>query len=470
MKARGRQTKSRAVAEGLLRAIREGAYPDGRLPGRRELESQFRVSRPTVESALAALERDGWIRTGPRTRPEILAGPGGFEDKLAGFLAGSGFREPSADGAFARQDLGAGEGADSGAVGLSTLCDEHWDGHLNADIELSAVVEALRLYRKGESRMFATAGSPELREAVCAHAAKEGIRATPDEVFIVSRRLQAYRALSDVLLGRGTELWYPAVSLIRFYGVGERHASLRRELAVSEAGEVDLDPFLASGRRRVLMLEPEHAKPLGGTVSEPERRTLAEAARRSGALVVEDGYCRLMYENPPAPIAAFDPGHESVIHIGALPVWLTPLGCFNYIIANARLVRLLRAAGRRDYLNPGILSQLAGERIFATGRLEEMLRRFRPFHEKRIREADAVLREAFGGRFSWRIPSGFGCVWLDLGDTNLRKLYRTRRAVDFQPGWFYGEKDARHALLRYTMPIATFREGVARLRAAIDAL
>lgn len=140
------------------------------------------------------------------------------------------------------------------------------------------------------------------------------------------------------------------------------------------------------------------------------------------------------------------------------------------MIANERIVRLLRSVGRRDYLNPGIFSQLVGERLFSSGRLPLMLSRFHAFHRKRIEEADAVLREAFGERFTWKTPSGFGCIWLDLEGVDLKRLYRSRRGIDFQPGWFYGERPARHALLRYTMPLPVFREGVMRLKAAIETM
>lgn len=467
------RTKSRELALALAKGIRGGAYPEGRLPGRREIERTFGVSRPTVERALLLLEAEGWLKTAPRRRASVTGAPAGFEAKLAGFLSGSGFAAPLMEGAFRRQDARGRAGValeDDSVIDLSTLCDEHWDGHLNADLEEEAVSEALDRVRRGESRMFSTSGGQALREAVCKEVARLGIRARPDEVFIISRRLQAYRAISDVLLGPGTDLWYPALSLIPFYGIGERQAAARREIAVTEAGGLELDPFMRSRRRRVLMAEADCAKPLGVSIPEAQRRALVDAARKSGAFIVEDAYCRLMLEAAPLPLAAFDPEHECVIHIGALPVWLTAIGCFNYVIANERIVRLLRSAGRRDYLTPGIFSQLVGERLFSSGRLPLMLSRFHAFHQKRIEETDAVLREAFGERFTWKIPSGFGCIWLDLEGVDLKRLYRCRRGIDFQPGWFYGERPARHALLRYTMPLPVFREGVARLKAAIKAM
>jgi len=98
-----------------------------------------------------------------------------------------------------------------------------------------------------------------------------------------------------------------------------------------------------------------------------------------------------------------------------------------------------------------------------------MVSRFEVFHRKRIAQVNAILARELGDRFSWRVPAGFGCVWLDLKGVNLSRLYRHRCGVDFEPGWFYGEKEKRHVLLRYTIPIATFEEGVSILRRNIEA-
>ncbi|MDO5532906.1 hypothetical protein, partial [Sutterella sp.] len=282
---------------------------------------------------------------------------------------------------------------------------------------------------------------------------------------------ETYRLLSEVLIGPTTEFWYPAVSRAKYYGVAERHTRWRRELPVDDLGRPDLSDFMLSRAPKVLMIEPDQASPMGATLSEAERVTLVEEARRAGAFVIEDLYCRLLLtEEPPRPLMSLDPAKDSVILIGGLPMWLNSLGSLSFVIANERIINLLRASGRRDYLLPDVCAQLVAMKLNDLGLIPEMLARFRAFHRAHIEGVDRILREAFGDRFSWRVPAGFGNVWLDLRGVDVERLWRHRRGVDFQPGWFYGEKEPRHLVLRYTVPLPMFEEGVRRLRANIEAL
>ncbi|MDO5532198.1 GntR family transcriptional regulator [Sutterella sp.] len=466
------QPRYRRIAAALIRNIEAGLYPDRRLPGRRVLESQFGASRVTIDSALDILERERWIRRIPSKRVEITVRREDFGEKLTSFLSRSGFRPPRMNDAFRRADERrlAGGAAEQDVINLSKLCDEHWDGHLNFDLEAAAVAAAMRDYRAGVSEMFTTGGMPGLKAALCEHLPSIGIHANPAEILILSRRLQAYRLVSEVLIGPSTEFWYPAVSLIRFYGIAERHTSWRREMPVDASGRIDFSGFEVSKRPKVLALEPDAAKPLGGTLSEAERLMLVDAARKTSAFIIEDCYTRIV--EPTAtkpPLASLDPGKDCVIYMGAVPAWFSTIGCFNFVVANDRLISQLRASGRRDYLSPGLFSQYVAEKLFTEHLIEPMTERFAVFHRERIAAVNAILAKYLGDRFSWKCPAGFGCIWLDLAGVNLKRLWRRRRGVDFELGWFYGEKELRHVLLRYTIPLGKFEEGVKRLRENIEA-
>lgn len=456
------KTKYEEVATELRRRIADGRYRDGRLPSQRVLADAFGVSRNTLLSALALLEKDGWIESHDRRRAHLLAPEHVFTRKLSAFLQESGFRPPLMNSALEGRNTVLRAAED--AIDLSLLCHEHWDEHLNYDLEEAAVQAALRRFRQGETNIYRTAGIPQLKEALCAHLEHFGIAARPSEIFIVSRRLQAYRLVAEVLLGQGAELWIPELSLSRFYGVAERHTARRRFLSVSVTGEIDFEPALFSKRPKMLFLEPTHAKPTGATIPETERERLVEAARRSSTFLFEDAYCRLLEGEAPATLASFDPQKEAVIHLGAVPTWLTPLGGFSFLLAHERVIELLRASARRDYLNPEFLTQLTAVELLRSGGLAEMLRRFHAFHRERRRFVDKVLTERLGELARWSPEQSFGCLWLELPTLDVERLYRRRRDVDFQPGWLYGEpkRACRHVLLRYTMPAADFEEGVAR--------
>ncbi|MDO5532506.1 GntR family transcriptional regulator [Sutterella sp.] len=462
----------RRIASVIIRNIESGLYTDGRLPGRRQLESLFGCSRSTEDAALDLLEREHWILREPKKRPLIVPRKQDFEAKLAGFVARSGFRPPLMNEVYRRADVRKTRdqrGIGDDVVSLARLGDEHWDGHINLDLEIEAFNAALKDFRAGKTEMFATGGMPGLKAALCAHLPTVGIPADPSQILITSRRLQTYRLVSEVLLGPSTEFWYPEMSLVRFYGIADRHTSWRREMPIDADGRIDFSGFGLSKRPKVLALEPDCAKPFGGTVSDADRAWLVDEARRTGAFILEDSYSRGIDERiVKPPLASLDPTHECVIYLGAVPSWLTTMGTFNFVVAHERLINQLRASGRRDYMFPGLFSQIVAEKLFSEHLIDPMRERFLAFHRERVVQMEAILRKYLGDRFTWRLPCGFGSVCIDLAGVNLRRLWRCRRGIDFEPAWFYGEKEPRHVLLRYTVTLAKFEEGVKRLRENIE--
>lgn len=458
-------TRTERLAIELVKRLRSGIYSDGRLPSQRRLAEYFGVSRNTVVNALARLEADGWIATSERRRAALTPPDFAFARRLSAFLSGSDFRPPLMNDAFGRQDSQTGDPTES--IDLARLCHEHWDDHIQFDMENAAVQRAMARIRRGESDIYRTTGVEQLKTAICRYLKRFEIAAGPHQIAIISRRLQAYRAVSEILLGPKIEMWAPELSLVRFYGVAERHAAKRRYLEMDVDGRINFDAMLFSKRPKVVFLEPTRQKPTGSSLSIEERRQLVDEARRSRTFIFEDAYCELLYENHLPFMASFDPKLESVIHLGAIPTWLTPIGGFSFILAHERIIELLRASARRDYLNPEFLTQLTALELLESDGLDEMLRRFHAFHRRRLRFVAEILARDTGEYACPVLPGSFGCVWLHFDAADIGALYRARRGIDFQPGWFYGEsaRSCRHVLIRYTMPEAVFDEGMARFGA-----
>ena len=175
-------------------------------------------------------------------------------------------------------------------IDLSVLCHEHWDEHINFDIESEAVERALGRFARGETDIYRTTGIPALKAAICRYLAPYGIVAKPSEIAVISRRLQAYRLVAEVLLGHGAEMWFPELSLVRHYGIAERHTTRRRLLELDADGQIDFEAMYFSKRRKVVFLEPSRQKPTGASIPEVERRELVEVARGNNTFIFEDAY------------------------------------------------------------------------------------------------------------------------------------------------------------------------------------
>ena len=457
-----KKTRSQMIAAELFRQITNGHYSEGRLPSQRVLAQTMGVSRNTIVSALAQLSANGWIEIHDRRRAVLTPPDLAFTQKLKAFLNASNFYPPLMNDAIGKTESFS--RPEHPSIDLSILCHEHWDDHLNFDIESAAVQSALAQFRRGETNIYHTSGIPRLKEALCDYLRRLNIKASPNEILIVSRRLQAYRLVADVLIGRNTEVWIPELSLPRFYGVAERHTARRRHLAMDGDGKIDFEPALYSKRPKILFLEPTHQKPTGASIDVDDRRRIIASARQANTFIFEDAYCEMLEEVHLPSFASFDPKRETVIHLGAIPTWLTPIGGFSFLLANSHIIDLLRASARRDYLNPEFLTQLIALQLVESGSIYDMISRFHVFHRERRTFTDRVLRTHIGRFGTWSMEGSFGCIWLKLPSINMKRLYDARHNLNFQPGWFYGEsvKNCQHALLRYTLPAKDFEDGIRR--------
>lgn len=467
---REKKSKAARIAKILMNRIASNAYPSNRLPSQRRLAEEFSVSRNTIVEVFHLLEAAGRIVCDERRRSRISFHADPVEEKLHRFLSVSHFRPPLVEHASSWLDERRLAGDDD-VIDLACLCNEHWDDHLNFDIEARIAARALERFRSKLLSVYSTSGILPLKREVCRLLAGRNVHVEPEEILIVSRRLQAYRLVSEVMLGRGTELWIPDLSLARHYGVGERHTARRRLLSMDENGEIKFDPLWFSKRPKMVFLEPTRPKPAGASIPTEERREIVEEARHSDMFVFEDAYCDLLYEESLPLMASMDEGRKAVILLGAVPTWLTAVAGFSFIVVNRRIITLLKASARRDYLNPEFFTQLCAAELLSGGELDVMLERFHRFHAERIAAVDALLRANLAGAAQWRLPGSFGCIWLRMADDiDCEKLHRIRRDVDFHPGWLYGEpqKTCRHVLLRYTLPLDVFTEGLSRFASLVN--
>ena len=457
----GRVPKFAIAAESIRRLI--GALPENaRIPSQRELARRLGLGRNTIIAAMNLLADEGLIARQEKSRAVVVGGVDPHAGKLRSFLDASGFSAPRMAAAFRRQDDGM---PGDRMISLINLVDNAWDGWLNQDLVAESLADAMKM-RESErfANLYSELGLGCLREVVCRFEARRSIKASPDEVIIVSRRLFAYRLLTEVLLGQGTELWAPELSIVQYYGVGDRRAWRRFSLPFDGEGP-SVEPLLRSKRRKFVMLEPTRPKPTGESMTEARRRAFVDLALSSDAFVMEDAYCELMYPERPTPLAALDPQRKAVIRIGAIPIWMAPGAELSWIIADRRIITALRAAMRRDYGAQSILGQFAAYGLLASGRIDEAAARTLQHHDALCLRIESILQAELGGLAEWTLPGSFGCVWLKLkAPISVQNLHRLRMTVDFQPGNLYGEADRSHLLLRYTASPENFAEGVRRLR------
>jgi GntR family transcriptional regulator/MocR family aminotransferase len=279
------------VAAGVRDLLAHGALRTGeRVPSTRALAAELGVSRSVTEQAYDQLVAEGWLET--------RRGSGTFVATVRDAV-----RRPLAPAAAPAPAAAAGERA---LIPLSAgepwIDPRHTAVWRRAWREVSAATPP-RGY--GDP-----AGLPALREAL-AHriAATRGLVVEPDDVLVTAGTTAALREVLAVLppgpVGIEDPGYRAAVAAVHDTGraVVDLPAEQRHDAAALRG--------LAAA-----YVTPAHQHPLGRVMPAVDRLALLDAARATGAVVVEDDYdSELRYDVAPVPALA-TLGREHVAYLG----------------------------------------------------------------------------------------------------------------------------------------------------------
>jgi GntR family transcriptional regulator/MocR family aminotransferase len=377
------------VYRSLVGAIVDGRLPAGaRLPSARALARDWRISRNTVDDAIAALQSEGLV--------DRRVGAGTFVASIAPRARKP--RELRAPAAFARDAL----------ADLS-----RWSRHVASvhaprawprpqpfmaalpDLDLfphplwrSLVARRLRTSARALAGYLPSLGLPALQHAIARHLAlARGLVCDPERILVVNSSMQAADLVARVLLERGDRAWVEDPTF----------PNLRAALALSGARlvgvPVDDDGLdVAAGCRRaphaaLAYVTPSCHYPLGMTMALARRRALLEWADRANGWIVEDDWhADFHYDaRPLAPLASLDRGGR-VLYVGSFSNAVFPSLRLAFVVLPPALVDVFAAVRAQldDHthgLGQATLADFIDGGHFAT-------------HVRRMREAYRARRDA----------------------------------------------------------------------------
>lgn len=280
-----------------------------RLPSTRALAVDLGVSRAVTEQAYEQLLAEGWLvaRRGSGT---FVASSG---------TAGSGVPHPRprrSDADLIRLD-----------AGTPWIDPGHAAGWRRAWREMSTA-RPPRGYDDPR-------GLPELRTALADRLARtRGLVVDPDEVAVVNGTTDGLRHLLTVLPSGAVALEDPG-----YRAAAETARAAGREIRDLPA----LEPVTDLTGVAAAYVTPAHQHPLGRVLPGPDRVALLDAARRSGALVVEDDYdSEFRYDVAPVPaLASLD--RSRVAYLGTAAKSVAPSLRLGWMVAPAEPAERMQA-------------------------------------------------------------------------------------------------------------------------------
>ena len=469
LQAQLRETVVSAVVAGRIQ-------PGAQLPSTRRLADYLRISRITVTLAYQELVAQGYLEAAGRSAYRIAGNPPGRAMENKRLPAGA---QPVDWDSKVTMDFNVVRQVEK-PLDWRRYPYPFLYGQMDPSLfDLNAWRDCARraLAREDFILMasdFAAADDVRLVNYICSRTLpRRGIHANPDEILVTVGAQNALWIVTRLILQNGSS------------AVCENpcHPDISASLLLSGARVTTIDvdaeglpPNSLPEDVDAVVVTPSHHSPTGATMPIDRRVRLLQAATERDFVIVEDDYeFEISFLAPPSPaLKSFDTTGR-VLYIGSFSKSLFPGLRLGYLVAPAPFIRKARALRSLMLRHPPGHLQRTAAYFLALGHYDAVLHRMRTeYHARHIAMAEAFHREgltiagasAFGGTSFWMEgPKG-------LDADRLVQILR-QDGVLVEPGSpFFPRSRAPCRFFRMgysSIPRNSISEGVARVRAAIDA-
>jgi 2-aminoadipate transaminase len=320
----------------------------------------------------------------------------------------------------------------------------------------------------------ATEGYAPLREWVAARLSTGSATIRASQVLITTGSQQALDLIGKVLIDPASPVLVETPTYLGALQAFSLYEPRYVQVPTDENGLVPegLTPALTQGAR-LLYAQPNFQNPTGRRLALERRKTLAELARKSPYVLVEDDpYGALDYAGKPLPtLLSMAPDH--VVHCGTFSKVLAPGLRLGYIVAPEELhFKLVQAKQATDLHTPTLTQRIVYE-VVKDGFLDYQIPSIRTLYGDQCSAMLEALARHMPEGVSWNRPEGGMFLWVTLpASIDTMQLLEAAIAhhVAFVPGAPFFAKEAPRNTLRLsfvTVSPARIDEGVARLAALI---
>jgi GntR family transcriptional regulator / MocR family aminotransferase len=360
-----------SVEQALREAVRTGRLGTGsRLPSTRTLAADLGVARGTVSQAYEQLVAEGYLtaRQGSGTRVAAVHAPGARPVARRRQAPA----RPVTDWDFS-----------PGTPDMSMFPRRAW---------LTATRRVLAscpndILGYGDPR-----GTLALRQALAGYLGRaRGVVTSPEQVVVCSGYTHGLALLAAVLAARGiTHVGFEDPSLLQHRQVVARAGLGIRGVPVDGRG-IRVDQITAPA----VVVTPAHQYPTGVTLDPPRRAALADWARDSGGLVIEDDYDgEFRYDRQPVgAVQGLAPGH--VVYAGTASKTLAPGLRLAWLALPPHLVEPIVDLRRDIDRHPSVIDQLVLADMIGSGGYDRSIRQCRNrYRARRDALVDALRQSA----------------------------------------------------------------------------
>ncbi len=377
-----KKTPGVPLYEALYRCIRadilSGALAaNEKLPSKRALSANLKVSKITVETAYYQLLSEGYIRSEEKVGYFVESVPQAVQTAVPARK-----EKMRPDKEVALLDLTA-----NGPV--------HFPFSVWSKLQREVVLDL------GEELLMPLhhQGLPELRQAIATHLGQfRGMQVDPENILIGAGTDFLYNLLIQLL---GREKCY-AVEEPGYGKIRKIYAAAGAACVDAEMDEMGVDP-LSLQNAQVLHISPAHHFPTGLVTPLSRRQELLAWARKApGRYIIEADYdSEFRFSAHPLPTMQSLDGGEKVIYMNTFSKTLAPSIRISYLVLPADLMAVFREKLGFYSCTVPSFQQYTLARFIERGYFEKHINRMRKFYKsRRNRVLDALLNAPFAGRLT----------------------------------------------------------------------
>ncbi len=321
-----------------------------------------------------------------------------------------------------------------------------------------------------------TEGFFPLKEALAAYLQENRIETLPENINITTGSQGVLDALGKILITPGDAVAVEAPTYLgalqAFNPYGPRYVQMETD----EEGLIpeSMEKVIKEHHPKLVYLVPTFQNPTGRTIPLERRERIADIARSTDTLVIEDDpYGQLRYRGQfVTPIATMAPDH--VVYCGSFSKVFAPGLRVGFYIAPKLVEEWLVRAKQGVDLHTSSFSQALAAEFLAGGYLKEHLPKIIELYRPKQEAMLAAMDEFFPAGFSWSKPEGGMFIWVE-GPQGMDALRLYDEAINnqvaFVPGrYFYTEDGAGSNTLRLNFTMAdeeTITAAIERLAGAM---
>ena len=326
-----------------------------------------------------------------------------------------------------------------------------------------------------------TEGYLPLREQICRHTERYGIKITPDNIMITSGSQQALDLLGRIFINPGDRILVESPTYLgalqAWNAYGAEYVTVPFD---NEGMKTDcLEEALRYGPKFIYVL-PNFQNPTGVTLALDRRNQLIELADRYGVPIIEDDpYGQLRFEGSHLPSIVVLDGkfrgnndhcyRGNVIYLSTFSKILSPGIRLAWVVAPPEVIRKLVQAKQGADLHTATFNQVLAHEVSRQGFLDEHIKLIRRVYKERRDVMLAAMDRFFPPEVDWTQPEGGLFLWgtlpegLDSKDVLESAI---EKKVAFVPGEPFFPNGGGYNTMRLNFSYSTNEriiEGISRL-------